>query len=276
MSNEDKKDTLKYVPLDYDREYNPYIEEYYSSPDVKIEINGEEFKEASHIAFSVQEQIKPLYGYTSSKYDDVAIGNRIVVGSIEVPVYNTANNAYIDNVVINMTENDIDLSTTTSPDGVVPGWVKNNDNSNRTYIYSSDGNIYGGLTSDSSSLEYSYDLIRVQQALQYLGYNINTTGIYDEQTRQSIIKYQTENDLRITGNINNELVKKLYGTDKIEYKVSDRNISIYSGPSLNSKVLYILPKDRKYIILETTDNFYYIMIKNNSKVIKGYIEITEK
>lgn len=71
-------------------EENLFIEEYYSSTDTKIYIDNIEQTEISYISYSLSEQIKPLYGYGSNTFDDVAIGSRIVTGILKTPICNTS------------------------------------------------------------------------------------------------------------------------------------------------------------------------------------------
>ena len=80
--------THKYIPRTEQTEENLFIEEYYSSTDTKIYIDDVEQTEIGYISYSVQEQLKPIYGYASNTFDDVAVGNRIVVGSLKVPIKN--------------------------------------------------------------------------------------------------------------------------------------------------------------------------------------------
>ena len=80
--------THKYIPRIEQRENNLFVEEYYSSTDVKIVLGDVEQTEIGYISYAVQEQLKPLYGYNSRTYDEVAIGNRIVTGVFKVPIKN--------------------------------------------------------------------------------------------------------------------------------------------------------------------------------------------
>ena len=67
--------THRYIPRIEQREENLFTEEYYSSTDTKIYIDDIEQTEISYISYSLQEQLKPIYGYASNTFDDVAIGN---------------------------------------------------------------------------------------------------------------------------------------------------------------------------------------------------------
>lgn len=80
--------THKYIPRISQREQNLFVEEYYSSTDTQIILDGIQQTEISYITYSLQEQLKPLYGYSSRTYDDIAIGNRIITGMFKVPIKN--------------------------------------------------------------------------------------------------------------------------------------------------------------------------------------------
>lgn len=73
-----------------DREHNIFTPEYFGGADVRIFIDGKEYKNISSIEVSIREQQKPIYGYASRVYDDIAHGNRIVQGAIRVPIKNIA------------------------------------------------------------------------------------------------------------------------------------------------------------------------------------------
>lgn len=102
--------TLKYSPQPGTREYNTFTEEYFSGTDVTLYLNGEKLTQVTGLQYSVQEQLKPMFGYASRVFDDVAIGNRIIVGSFKVPItnptanmkVNNSNDIYILNSKINM------------------------------------------------------------------------------------------------------------------------------------------------------------------------------
>ena len=58
--------THKYIPRIEQTEENLFIEEYYSSTDTKIFMNNVEQTEISYISYQLREQLKPIYGYSSS------------------------------------------------------------------------------------------------------------------------------------------------------------------------------------------------------------------
>ncbi len=80
--------THAYISRIKQREPNLFVEEYYSSTDVKVYFDDVEQTEIGYIQYSIQEQLKPLFGYASRTWDDVAIGNRIVTGVLKIPIRN--------------------------------------------------------------------------------------------------------------------------------------------------------------------------------------------
>lgn len=86
-----------YISRITQREENLIVEEYYSSTDIRIEFDGLDQTEIAYIQYAIQEQLKPIYGYASRTWDDVAVGNRIVTGMFKVPVRNPLTGYNSDN-----------------------------------------------------------------------------------------------------------------------------------------------------------------------------------
>lgn len=83
-----KSMTHRYIPRVEQPQPNLFMEEYYSSTDTKIYIDDEQQQEIAYISYSLQEQLKPLYGYNSRTFDDIAVGSRIVTGTLKVHLNN--------------------------------------------------------------------------------------------------------------------------------------------------------------------------------------------
>ena len=90
--------THKYIPRIEQNEENLFMEEYFSSTDTKIFMDNEEQTEISYIQYSIQEQLKPIYGYSSRTWDDVAVGNRIVMGTFRVPIKNNERQSTMEEI----------------------------------------------------------------------------------------------------------------------------------------------------------------------------------
>ena len=81
------------------REQNLFREEYYSGTDTKIYFDGIDQKEISHIAYSLQEQLLPIFGYASRTFDTVAVGNRVVNGTFTVSIRNNEEIATAEKII---------------------------------------------------------------------------------------------------------------------------------------------------------------------------------
>lgn len=94
--------THKYINRIPEREENLFLEEYYSGTDVKVYISSEHKPETeiAYISYSVSEQLKPLYGYASRTWDDVAVGNRIVTGAFKMSIKNPKEQSSYEEVIL--------------------------------------------------------------------------------------------------------------------------------------------------------------------------------
>lgn len=75
-----------------ERNVNIFAPDFFTSSDVVVTINGEKIRDISAIQYSLQEQLKPIFGYGSYTYDDIAVGSRIVTGTIICPLRNIKEN----------------------------------------------------------------------------------------------------------------------------------------------------------------------------------------
>lgn len=208
--------THKYIPRIEDRQNNLFIEEYYSSTDTKIFIDDLEQTEISHIMYSIQEQLKPLYGYASNTFDDVAIGNRIVTGILKIPIKNIESNDEF-NVVKAVMSNDIENFNLSEEEKLkITEWInptKNNENNEQTDISISDDVIF--------------DLMR-------LNYDVNINSD-PEQLISELKRFQSKNNIVDGyGTLTSYTREKIHELAKIsglnEITVNP-NTYVYSGPS---------------------------------------------
>ena len=61
-----------------------YIKRYFSVIDAEVYFGNEYVEDIHDINWSVQQQVMPLFGFNSYTYDEVARGNRIIVGSFTI------------------------------------------------------------------------------------------------------------------------------------------------------------------------------------------------
>ena len=151
-----------------DREHNIYTEEFFGGADTYIYINDKLYKDISAIQYSVREQKKPIYGYASRLYDDVANGVRIVQGLIKVPVRNTS---FMESLTFSPASRTVDVENIS-----VPNWV-----------YQYDGNSQNNNSNEENISSHIYN---IQNKLKSKGYKVNATGILDAKTKIAILKYK--------------------------------------------------------------------------------------
>ena len=61
-----------------------YVKRYYSVIDAEVYFGNEYVEDVHDINWSIQQQVMPLFGFNSYTYDEVARGNRIIVGSFTI------------------------------------------------------------------------------------------------------------------------------------------------------------------------------------------------
>ena len=256
--------TLKYTPTKHDRKFNTFIEEYFSGPDTTIVCDDERIDNISHIEFSLQEQLKPIYSYNSYIWDDVAIGNRIVIGSLTVPLINNKENDDINN---NVAYNYSEETDNQSEQDTKPGWTNNGEQS----AYNTENNT-NSVTKENSntttSNAYDKDLKKVQEILQEIGYDVDITGIYDVKTQNAISRYCEINEIEENTINYSESIRNLI-INNYNAKCIAIESDVYIAPSTNTRSLYKIKQNNNVIVLATFNNFYYIKIKGENQ--KGYI-----
>lgn len=195
--------THAYISRIAQREPNLFLEEYYSSTDTTIEFDGIEQLEIGYIQYSVQEQLKPLYGYASRTWDDVAVGNRIVTGVFKVPIrnpktvdYNNPEQTPISKM--NVTYGNIDDKTQKDLAGIqdeeveqdVPDWVNllTPGGSLLHVVDVSDGYYQSELPSQNLDVNHVYNGIYDRN-----GYLVKSEGDYPMHITDSDFPYIPEN-----------------------------------------------------------------------------------
>jgi hypothetical protein len=74
----------KYIHNPHCREYILFPEEYFSGSQVSIFFSHKHIVDCSSFSFMLQEQHKPIYSYADRTFKEMAIGNRIVIGTFKV------------------------------------------------------------------------------------------------------------------------------------------------------------------------------------------------
>lgn len=292
-----------YNPKEARREQNLFIEEYYCSTDTRIYIEDLEQTEIAYINYALQEQLKPLYGYASNTFDDVAVGNRIVTGMLKVPIKNPEAQTDISEIFINgngledikeYNEEQEELKKTIE-------WIDNNkgsndDNTNNpTDKEQSSGNkpvqppyASGGEPNPDSGKEIDGEPTNTGERLEYLeklqelGYKVSASSTPQEFSK-ALEKFQQDNN-KILSEVNGFLTQEtkmqidlLYGAKKDELgetKTIPKNTPVMNGPSSDSGVIFKLEKDTKcYVLDESADGYVCVQIKSGEHAgDKGFVK----
>lgn len=197
----------KYIPRTHQLDPNLFIEEYYSGSDTKIYIDGVEQTEISQIQFTIQEQLKPFYGYNSRTWDEIAVGNRIVIGTLTMPIKNTQENATLKEVwragyewsreqeIINFNDSESwkkDEQDWVQDDNTV--WTKPEEDDEQTAFSDNQLNLLKNYTKDGIYKMSEDELRNLVRSIQQLSGELELTGELDTDTLAWI-----ENDLATKG-----------------------------------------------------------------------------
>jgi hypothetical protein len=256
--------THKYIPRQEPNEENLFIEEYYSSTDVKIYIDDEEQTEIGYINYSLREQLKPIYGYSSRTFDDVAVGNRIVTGMIKIPIKNPEAQTSLLSIIEQGTES------------IVSSHYSYNENQQELknaidWITGENENVTNkdeSLVDEEVSFEYKSKLI-------LLGYNLNYNST-STTLKQQIKQFQKDHELFEDGLLTTETMKEI--DKQIENKelskiTLPKKTKIYLKPIFSSSSIKTKEKQEVYLIDSNYgDGWAYIRTEDGEE---GYINMKE-
>lgn len=258
--------THKYIPRVQQREENLFIEEYYSGTDTKVYLNGgNEPAEISYISFSVNEQLKPIYGYASRTFDDMAVGSRIVTGIFKMPIKNPNSQDTYETVVegkeIRKTTLE-EIEDKNQEEEVIKNnteWVNNK-------------NVTENLTPNY------VDISDYKNKLQLLGYspNVSSGSTYDSITTNEIKKFQTDNKLQTTGQFDNDTIAIIDAKmEMLKYskrRAGWQTLNVYYGPTTNSGKVTDLIYGQEFYIIQEINNFTQIRTFDGKT---GFIETSK-
>lgn len=258
MSTEPKD--IIYNNASKNRDHNIFTEEYYGGADTFIYIGKTRYENISALQFQVRETVKPLYGYSSRTFDDLAIGTRIVQGVIKVPVRNTGGS----DALTNSKNNGIYKLTSTKTN--VPDWV---------YKYVPNPDDVGTPNSEVKQIDgvRSATIADVQTALYKAGHkNITISGVLDKPTKDAISNYKKEKELTVNSKVDNELTNRLlnYGDKNV---VKSRGGYLRYSPYNSSETFYKIQMNATLLIQKEVDNEWLLVQTNNNK--KGYVKRSE-
>ena len=196
--------THRYVFDPDRREKNLFKEEYFSSTDVEIYFDDKNQTEINYISFSLNEQLKPIYGYASRTWDDVAVGNRIVSGTFQMPINNSKEKQFIDFDSLKGRSRNLNASDNSDNES----YNKINNNNQQSIEWMGTTEQYTDYVSGDEGALYNSDEYKLYLAMMAnQGYVPKSDKFKD--IKNSIIRYQKARGLEGTGKINDMTKEKL-------------------------------------------------------------------
>lgn len=247
--------THKYIPRIQQREENLFLEEYYSGTDTKVYLNNKQQSEISYISFSLNEQLKPIYGYASRTFDDMSVGNRIVTGIFKMPIKNPEEQDSYETVIEPSTLEEINTKNQ----------LEENKKNNTEWINNTDNNTNTNYTNDN--------VFEYQNKLKQLGYNASDSGTYDDQTRAAIKQFQRDNNIQsVSGTLNNDTMAEIdtqLEVQNVPRKKVEQKTNVYAGLTTASGVVYTLQPNEEFYLIQDLGVFSQIRTIDGKD---GYIE----
>ncbi len=241
-----------------DREHNIYTEEYFGGSDCFIYIDKTRYDNISALQFQVRETVKPIYGYASRIFDDLAVGTRIVQGIIKIPVKNRgANDKLTDS-----SNNGTYYLSRKNTSAKVPDWV---------YKYKPKDGEKGTPNIGYSDDTDSATVAKVQGALKgkYPNAGIQISGVLDFPTKQAIALYKKDNNLLINTKCDNELTNRLINsTQNLVHAVE--GCTLKYQPNDLSASFYKVPTSAKLAVQKTVNDTWLLVQVDDGQ--KGYIK----
>lgn len=244
--------TIKGNNRSKNRDFNIYTEEFFGGSDVFIYVNGKRNHNIAAIQYTVQEQHKPIYGYGSRTFDDLAVGNRIIIGTLKMPVKNPDSSSFSDDWGV---ETSSQVATASVVESIaVPEWLYN-------YTPQKADNT---IVNENEEKDTTSIIATVQKSL-----GIEVNGFVDEKTRSAINSYRKENSMILGTLIDNELISSL-GID--DYNCYANKLSkVYDSPSLDNEIFTVLDDEKLVFIASEND---VALIRNYSGKA-GYINMKD-
>lgn len=247
--------THKYIPRIQQREENLFLEEYYSGTDTKVYLNNKQQSEISYISFSLNEQLKPIYGYASRTFDDMSVGNRIVTGIFKMPIKNPEEQDSYETVVEPSTLEEINTKNQ----------LEENKKNNTEWINNTDNNTNTSYTNDN--------VFEYQNKLKQLGYNASDSGTYDDQTRAAIKQFQRDNNIQsVSGTLNNDTMAEIdtqLEVQNVPRKKVEQKTNVYAGLTTASGIVYTLQPNEEFYLIQDLGVFSQIRTIDGKD---GYVE----
>lgn len=251
--------THKYIPRIEQTEENLFTEEYYSSTDVKIYMDDIEQSEIAYISYSLQEQLKPIYGYSSRTFDDIAIGNRIVTGVFKVPIKNPEAQTPLSTILERANTSTLEDYNENQEELIdAIEWITEGDPINADKV----------IEEDDETFEYKAKLINLGYDLDY------NSGAYT--LSQQIKKFQENNKLTITGKfdtLTKDKINELLRKENLGTMFLFEGTKIYTNATFSSSSETIIEGQMVYILDDTYDDGWVYIITEDGKL--GYVNTEE-
>ena len=237
--------THKYDPLINTRQQNLFTEEFFAGPDVSIYLNGSEQRNISQIQYTVQEQLKPIYGYDSMVFDDIAVGSRIVIGSFVMPILNTHDNDSLST-----------LERATSVKENLPSWVVKD---------------FSKTPMATTRHEANPKVKKAQQMLRQVGYDVEASGFMDSTTYQAMTHYQRSNEISSVGEVTDELLIKLQvSAGLLNPQVATTDLIVRIKPHPTALICGTIQENQTYVVVSEQNEWCYV---SSMTGVKGYTTI---
>jgi hypothetical protein len=187
----------------------------------------------------------------------VAIGNRIVTGTLKIPIKNQEAQTTLEELKNGISSSNADYNQKEIQNFNSNEWINpTNDRTDTT----------ADIISDNSSYEYV-------SKLNAIGYD-NNSQMNNVQIQNIIKQFQEDNSLEVTGELTNETkakIDELYNNKDNQKITIPVNTSIYYGPSKNYGSYILQKSTQATIIKEFDDGWKLIQTTGN---VSGYIYTT--
>jgi hypothetical protein len=244
------------------RDHNIFTEEYYGGADTFIYIDGKRYEDISSLSFSVRETVKPIYGYASRRYDDLAVGTRIVQGMIRVPV---KNEGPVDRLTDTSNSGSYRM-TNESGDISVPDWV---------YKYTPDTEALGTSNYAYQNVDVNRATVAAVQAkLAKLYDGVEVNGYVDLPTKLAVADYKKTNNLVVNTNVDLDLQNRMGMTGNQYLATAKVDCKLRYSPSDTSNTFYDIDQGDTLVIQGFVDDTWILVQVKDGK--KGYIKASEK
>lgn len=270
--------THKYIPRIEQRENNLFVEEYYSSTDTKIILDGVEQTEIGYISYALQEQLKPLYGYASRTYDEVAVGNRIVTGVFKVPIKNPNAQTQMSEIVQSQSDPNYDeeVNDYNAEEDKLQQTIEWIDKGGIKDIITNGGGVYHPDAEDADNERYIYINKMQDLGLKDRYGNKITMQSSEESIKSAIQVLQSENGI---DNATGELTEQT--KDLIDAMLFDQweeqeainlpmGTKIYLGPGTDYDYSTLYVDQEVYVVDKSINDWWQVKLKDGNV---GWIEV---